>query len=783
MTAPAQHRAVLIDLRVAQYNGDRGIPAYSQSLVRQLCQDHPGNRYFFLWDERLPRPACGDEFEAFGSWVLEQDLDRGQQGRIDVLFTACYFLPLHGRGAEYLYPRWLAGHQPHRLGIVYDLIPYLFPDRYLTTEEARFGYMESLRALRESDRLFAISQATRLDTIRLAGFDPRRIHCVYGDIDHRKRTLMEADGAGDPAVLDRHGLRGPYCVYIGGEDWRKNMDGMVRSFAVFHARRPDHQLAILCKLAPERIAHYQRLAREAGIRPGAVVLTGYVSDEDLVAITRRAEMMVYPSLYEGLGLPVLEAYGCGVPVVGSNTSSIQELLIPALGCDPARPEEVAAAMERLIDRPELREESLAYGRRLLASLGWRPAAAAVIRSLEPCPSAPPSGRSAVVGALPPAATAIAPYTLAGLQSSAWRTDFFDANPEPELAAGLSLLPGNRLLPAEVLPAALARGSHDTVIFVLGNSPHHVKTLRSVMATRLGCRQRRLAYLHEANLAVPLRGLLGDGFYDLPAPPPATAAADWIERTLAAVPDIGRSLLFLAETAHCDGLLVNSAACRALIEAALGPVASRWTIDVIGLPIMADEAACPGPATAASDPLHVGTFGTGGDSKRLDVVAKSLQLVARDRPVRLTVAGWAAARQCRLTGVDRLPFVEIHDAPTDDRLDALMRAVDVAVQLRVPTHGESSGAVARLLGLGKQVVVTGEGSFTELPPELTVPVPAACTATDLAAAIAVAAGRRLDATAWRQLLDPFSPPANARRLATVLGVDRPAAVSLPVRQSA
>jgi hypothetical protein len=439
-------------------------------------------------------------------------------------------------------------------------------------------------------------------------------------------------------------------------------------------------------------------------------------------------------------------------------------------------------MERLIDRPALREESLAYGRRLLGALGWRPAAAAVFRSLEPCPPAPPSGRIAAVGALPPAATAIAPYTLAGLQSSAWRTDFFDANPEPELATGRSLLPGNRLFPAEVLPAALARGSHDTVIFVLGNSPHHVKTLRSVMATRLGCRQRRLAYLHEANLAVPLRGLLGDGFYDLPGPPPAPAAA-WIERTLAAVPDIGRSLLFLAETAQLDGLLVNSAACRALIEAALGPVASRWTIDVIGLPIVADAAACPGPATAAAGPLHVGTFGTGGDSKRLDVVAASLEQVARKRPVRLTVAGWAAARQCRLTGVDRLPFAEIHDAPTDDVLDALMRGVDVAVQLREPTHGESSGAVARLLGLGKQVVVTGEGSFMELPPALTVGVPAACTADDLAAAIEEAAGRPCDAREWNRALEPFAPQAIARRLAAALGDDRSVAVSLPVRQSA
>jgi glycosyltransferase involved in cell wall biosynthesis len=767
MTPPAPRPdglTFLCDLRVAQYNGDRGIPAYSQSIIRQICLDHPGNRYLFLWDERLPRPAFAGEFEQYGTWTLDWDLARGRHGRIDVLFTACYFLPLHGEGEDYLYPRWLHAHQPHRLGIVYDLIPYLFPERYLARQDARESYLAGFRVMRDADRLFAISQATRHDTIRLAGYDPGRIRCVYGDIDHRKRALIESTTA-DPAVPARFGLQQPYAVYIGGDDWRKNMDGMVYAFAHFHARHPDRQLAVICKLSPERIAHYQLMTGSLGIRPGALVFTGYVSDEDLVSLTRQAEQMAYPSLYEGLGLPVLEAYGCGIPVVGSDSSSIKELVIPELTCDPRQPLSIAMAMSRLIETPDLRARSLARGRELLAMLGWGPAARAVMEELTNRPPAPSGEAVAVVGVLPPTRTAIAACTLDHLQSPRWRTDFFDANPGPTLDSGRPLLPGNRILPVEVLPSAVAAGQHGTVVFVLGNSEHHVKVLRAAMRMRLGCGARRLAYLHEANLNVLLRASLGPDAHDLPRGT-CDSEEPWIRRALEAIPEIGKSLRFLAERAHLDGLIVNSAACRRLVLAALGPAAARWTIDVAFLPIvphLAGRRDAPDPA----EPLHVGTFGTGGDTKQLDVVARAAALLARHRPVRLTVAGWSMARACRRAGISALPFATVHDSPTDDTFTTLMRDTHVAVQLRTPTHGESSAAVNRLIGLGTPVVVTGEGSFAELPPTVTTAVPADCSAADLATAIEQAAAGRPSTAEIAAAIAPFSPEAYAARLAAIV----------------
>ena len=760
-------RTFLVDLRVAQYNGDRGIPAYSQSIVRQICSDHPEHRYVFLWDERRPRPACAEEFERFGVWDTEASLAHGRHGKIDVVFTCCFFLPLHGRGEDYLYPRWLQTHQPHRLGLVYDLIPYLFPKRYLSKPEARAAYMASFRVMRESDRLFAISHATRHDTIRLAGFDPARIQCVYGDIDHRKRTIIERPTGPDTAALARHGIDAPYCVYIGGDDWRKNMEGMVYAFAHFHAAHPDRQLVVICKLSPDLIAHYQKLASSLGIRPGALVFTGYVSDEELVAITKQAEMMAYPSLYEGLGLPVLEAYGCGIPVIGSNCSSIRELVIPELTCDPQTPLSVAKAMGRLLDEPSLRGRSLDFGKTLLGKLGWPQAARAIMSELEPLQKTARGHRFAVVGALPPAQTAIAAHTLANLESDRWLTDFFEANPAPSIAPHAQLRRGNRILPVEVLSTCLRRDDHGTIVFVLGNSRHHAKTLHAAMQTRLGSRQRRLAYLHEANLTSLLKAFLGRDYRNLPGGG-CESDEPWIRRALAAIPEIGQGLRFLCDTGCFDGLIVNSDACRRLIHAALGADADRWTIDVAMLPITPDLRGQP-EAPAADEPLVIGTYGTGGDTKRLDLVAQAAKLLATHRPVRLVVAGWSVARSCWRAGIDTLPFADVHEAPSDAIMASLMREAHVGVQLRVPTHGESSAAVASLLGMGTPVVVTGEGSFCELPSLLTTGVAADCTPGDLAAAIEATAATRPTASAVRAALAPFSRAAFVERMATILGV--------------
>lgn len=783
-------RTILVDLRGCQFNGDRGIPAYAQSLALELTRGHPRHRWLLLRDDRWPPPNRADELAAHATWCTAADLDGRSAPAIDDVLTGCFFLPHHGCGADYLLPGWLRRQAPRRLGIVYDLVPLLFPERYLARERARRQYLDALGVLRQSDELFTISHATRRDTIRHAAVDPRRVTCIYGDIDHAKRDLAARPAAATADVPARHGLTGPYCIYVGGDDWRKNMETAVRAFARFWQQHAGTQLAIVCKLSAARIAALREVATAAGLPEAAVVFTGFVSDDDLVGLVRHAALLVYPSLYEGLGLPVLEAYACGTPVVGSDTSSIAELVLPELVCDPQQPEAIAAAMGRLAASPELRERSLAFGRRLLEDeLGWSRAAERVMERIEwprmgrglrppgaPRPTATNEAkkpRVAVVAALPPARTGIAPYTLEHLQNDRWQTTFYEASAAVRVAPQARLLTGNRVLPSEVFPVAAARGLHDAAIFVLGNSAHHVKVLDALMASR-GSGPRRLAYLHEAALEALCKAWLGpawldDAASDPPAPPGNAPLPAWIARALAAKPALASCLRLVVERGELDGLLVNSIACRDLIRGVLGPLVETLPIEVLHLPVDTDLEPSPamtGPGPPGDAPLRIGSFGMAGDTKQLDVLARAVARLRGRRPVHLVIAGWEARRGCRRLGL-AADGLEILDGPDDDALLAAMRGVDVAVQLRSPTFGESSGVVNQLLALGTPLVITGEGSFAALPADVAAFVAADCPPAELAVAIEAAATRRLTPERHREILAARSAAAFATRLAALV----------------
>ncbi len=765
-------RTILVDLRAAQFNGDRGIPAYVQSLTIELVRGWPEHHWLLWHDPRRPLPSRASELANHAAWCTSVDLQRVP--RIDVLVTGCFFLPDHRHTADSLLPEWLSTQRPQRLGIVYDLVPLLFPQRYLDRERARRQYHDCLGVLRQSDHLFAISQATRRDVIRHAAVDPARVHCIYGDIDHAKRALMARSVASTADVPARYGLTGPYCVCIGGDDWRKNLDTAVRGFAIFHRDHPEYQLAIVCSLSASRIASIHRLADSLGLPEGTIRCTGYVPDEALVPLVQHAALLVYPSRYEGLGLPVLEAHGCGTPVVGSNVSSVAELVIPELACDPEDSAAIAETMIRAVQSPELQAASRLFGKRLLSQeMGWDKAAGAVMASIaQPARSRafsmPAHPRLAVVAALPPARTGTANMALAHLQSDQWETTFYDANPGPALPAQDKLLPSSRVLPAEVFPASSIRDHHDAAIFVLGNSPHHVGVLEAMMRSR-GSPMRRLVYLHECGLESLFRSWLGDSARSQRLPPPPTAQGpnpDWISRALAAKPTLHHWLRFLAERAELDGVIVNSAACRDLIRATLGSLADRWTIDVAFNPVVNSGVTISG-VTAKDEILHVGSFGLAGDMKRLDLVAEAVTILGRHRPVRLIIAGWEARRYCRRAGIIGKASVDVIDSPGDEALREAMRGIDVAVQLRSRTFGESSGVVNQVLALGRPLVVTDAGSFAELPDSLATRVSPDCSAAELAGAIDGRVSKPIDPSCLAEFFAARSPTAFTARITAIL----------------
>jgi hypothetical protein len=265
-------------------------------------------------------------------------------------------------------------------------------------------------------------------------------------------------------------------------------------------------------------------------------------------------------------------------------------------------------MVRLQRNPVLRERSVAFGQELLGMLGWKPAAATVMNTLtdHPCPQPAVSRHSlAVVTAALPGSSGSCGRLCAGLESKAWQTDFFAPASGPRIAGSHSLLPGNRLLPVEVLRKAIDIGGYPTVLFVLSNSVASVPVLKALMQSRLACRSRRIAYLHDEDFTALFEDFLGSETTMEPAAAGGNAWP-WTWGTNLLSSGAGWSLRFLVETGALDGVVVGSTARRDALRATLGSAADRLSIEV-AVPEAVGRTLCemPGLRGAVPIPLHVG----------------------------------------------------------------------------------------------------------------------------------------------------------------------------------
>ena len=210
------------------------------------------------------------------------------------------------------------------VGHVYDLMPIAAEDLYVRRYALPVGrkirlYRMYLRhALRRVDRVIAISEHTKLDLVRLLGFPPDRVHAVLPAPAPGMKP--PEDPARPGALRARLGLPEGYLLYTGGFDYRKNVEMLIRAYAA--ARRGGLELPLV--LAGGMGSPYgQRIGSLAEGAPG-VLRTGFVPDEDLPALYAGARLVLYPSLYEGFGLPVVDAMACGAPVACSDHPSLDE---------------------------------------------------------------------------------------------------------------------------------------------------------------------------------------------------------------------------------------------------------------------------------------------------------------------------------------------------------------------------------------------------------------------------------------------------------------------------
>lgn len=258
--------------------------------------------------------------------------------------------------------------------IVHDLIPKLFPEYINNSRKKMYQWLVE-KAIKKADKIIAISHRTEKDLIQQLGIDPQKITVSYIDVDEiYKQEVTEAESR---RVLKKYRLKPGYIYNGGGLEIRKNTECVLRAYKSLLDRHGKvdwiGKLVISGKLMPELaplITDAEKLAEELDLKD-RVVFLDYVPQKDMPALYRNASVFVYPSLYEGFGLPVLEAMNQGTPVITSKTSSLPEVGSDSVFyCNPDDFNDLAMVVRNLLNNNHLKAALSMKGKERASRFSW-----------------------------------------------------------------------------------------------------------------------------------------------------------------------------------------------------------------------------------------------------------------------------------------------------------------------------------------------------------------------------------------------------------------------------
>jgi len=332
-----------------------GINRYSQSLVRGLQEtaaNDPNSYTVFVGDRRIPPDfITSPRFRAIASRlptvrpvvrILWEQLLQPvalTQHQIQAVHGLAYALPLAWPGAS--------------LVTIHDLSFLLFPEQFNASNRCYLSAITRWSA-RKASRVIAVSAQTRQDVIRLLGVPADRVSVVYNCLEPGYQRL---DATTLAAFRQRHNLPERFILNVATLEPRKNQERLVRAFARLHQQYPGLRPVKLV-LVGGRGWRYEAIfaaVEELGLQQ-EVIFPGFVPHDELPAWYASADLFVYPSLYEGFGLPPLEAMACGTPVIVSNTASLPEVVGDAgLSVAPDDTGQLTETMARLLLHPNSSE--------------------------------------------------------------------------------------------------------------------------------------------------------------------------------------------------------------------------------------------------------------------------------------------------------------------------------------------------------------------------------------------------------------------------------------------
>jgi glycosyltransferase involved in cell wall biosynthesis len=616
---------------------------------------------------------------------------------------------------------------------LYDLIPLLLPDQYLSTPEMKDHYLRKAQWLKLADILFAISESSRREAIEALRIPEDGVVNISTGLDEQFRiiTLSPNDIS---ALFDSCGITRPFIMYSGAIDTRKNVEGLIHAFTLLPATiRDSYQLLLVGKHHPDSLERIQKIALGAGLRADAIKLAGYVKDGDLVALYNLCSLFVLPSFHEGFGLPVLEAMACGAPTIASNVTSLPE----AVGrddamFDPDQPAAIAAKMQEVLTNESFRETLRHHGLRQCKKFTWDRSAKSVWKAFEElqlrkqpmreCALSPLTTRRrprmAYFSPLPPERSGISDYSAELLPELARYYDIEvvveqDTISDDWIAANF---------PARTVSYFERHASeYPRVLYQIGNSPFHVymfDVLRRYPGVVVLHDFYLSAVLNWMEVSAGIPGLFSRAVFDSHGYSGLLQGRElgreWAVRTLPC------SRRVIEEAA---GVIVHSEFSRRLANKWYRPgTASNWKVlPFPRAPQQYNRNKSRASLSISEDDYVVCSFGLVDPTKLNDRLLSGWlsSRLANNGRCHLVFVGENNGAEYGRQLLDRIAAsgtsgrIRITGFASPTIFRDYLSAADCAVQLRTDSRGETSAAVQDCLSYGIPTIINCHGSFAEV----------------------------------------------------------------------
>ncbi|HVX10983.1 MAG TPA: glycosyltransferase family 1 protein [Pirellulales bacterium] len=374
-----------VDMLAAQSAGcSRGTGRYIRALLPELL--HASSHECFLYyhgglAQQAPHEYANERVlpaEASLHLGVERLL-RTNADNLDVLLLSCPLENFEG----YLPPFPRRG-RARLAAIVYDLIPLRFPQHYLRHPAIADAYRRALAAVRQYDLLLTISESSRQEVIRALRVPEARVVTIGAGSDADCFYPSPSRSVESDRHLSQLGIHKPYLYALTALDYRKNFAGLLAALEQLSPSVLDgHQFVITCASAGDDELRQARDAIDRSPVAPCVVLTGKVNDEQLRTLYQHALAFVFPSRYEGFGLPLVEAMQCGAPVVGGRNSSQIEVVGDAgLLADVDDSTDLANTISRVLTDRQLAMQLRSRGIERARQFTWSAVADRCARALE-----------------------------------------------------------------------------------------------------------------------------------------------------------------------------------------------------------------------------------------------------------------------------------------------------------------------------------------------------------------------------------------------------------------